>query len=288
MKVRLGSSARRFVIVCVLSFTTNAQKYQRASALLDYRVVHLLGIDFHDQITRHRFTVRCVHATRAGRAIGFPPEARTGDRVDRGCLCYRLDCLSYVLGAILVGYRTLFANGLGGWVRCQSSSFLAARSIFEDGFRLRVWHAGVFVVVEMIGLWYVAALHGDVLGSPSGRQLGTIAGVALQLLAVAFVLSALIIAHRGRAPDLVENRRRFRTLFVSVAGVYMLFVVLVEIFLRGEAPHPVASLLNAGAIFAIVITVSASLLTLRFKAINAQPLEKVKLAIQAHHRPIPA
>ena len=142
--------------------------------------------------------------------------------------------------------------------------WLLARSIFEDGFRLRVWHAGVFVVVEMIGLWYVAALHGDVLGSPSGRQLGTIAGFALQLLAVAFVLSALIIAHRGRAPDLVENRRRFRTLFVSVAGVYMLFVVLVEIFLRGEAPHPVASLLNAGAIFAIVITVSASLLTLRF------------------------
>jgi AraC-like DNA-binding protein len=142
--------------------------------------------------------------------------------------------------------------------------WLLARSIFEDGFRLQTWHLGLFVIIEALGLWYVFAVHGNVLGSPLERQLGTIAGVALQLLAVAFVLSALIIAHRGRAPDLVENRRRFRTLFVSVAGVYMLFVLLVEIFLRGEVPHPIASLLNAGAIFAIVITVSASLLTLRF------------------------
>jgi hypothetical protein len=125
----------------------------------------------------------------------------------------------------------------------------------------------------------VFALRGHGLGSPAERLLGTLAGVALQFLAVAFVLGALITAHRGRAPDLVENRRRFRTLFVSVVGVYMLFVVLVEIFLRGEAPHPMASLLNAGAIFAIVFTVSTSLLIVKFSLLlePIRPLPAVEL-----------
>jgi AraC-like DNA-binding protein len=157
--------------------------------------------------------------------------------------------------------------------------WLLALSIFEDGFRLQTWHVGLFVIIEVLGLWYIFAVHGNVLGSPLERQLGTITGIALQLLAVAFVLSALIIAHRGRVPDLVENRRRFRTLFVSVTGVYMLFVLLVEIFLRGEVPHPAASLLNAGAIFAIVITIAVFLLTLRFNLLlePARPLAVVEL-----------
>ena len=52
--------------------------------------------------------------------------------------------------------------------------WLLARSIFEDGFRLQAWHVALFVIIEALGLWYVFAVHRDVLGSPVGRQLGTL------------------------------------------------------------------------------------------------------------------
>jgi AraC-like DNA-binding protein len=137
--------------------------------------------------------------------------------------------------------------------------WLLARSIFEDGFRLRFLHALLFVGVEVLGYWYVFGL-----GTERGSPMSMVAGGVSQFVAVAFVIDALITAYRGRNPDLVESRRRFRVLFVSVVGVYMTFVIMVEILLRGAAPHAVASMLNAGAICGIVFLVAVWSLGVKF------------------------
>lgn len=137
--------------------------------------------------------------------------------------------------------------------------WLLSQSIFADGFKLGARHVLMFVAIEALGLWYLFGLR-----SEQGSALETLAGTALRFVAVALIGAAIITAFRGRVPDLVESRRRFRTLFVSVAGTYMAFVALIEILLRGQTPHPIASLLNAGAIFVIVFGVAVSLLKLKF------------------------
>jgi AraC-like DNA-binding protein len=141
--------------------------------------------------------------------------------------------------------------------------WLLARSIFEDGFELHWQHALALVAMEALGFWYLFGLREFASGPASQLFVAAAAGGVHQAVAIAFVIAALVSAYRGRVPDLIESRRRFRTLFVTVAGGYMVIVTLVEVFLRGAEPHPAASLLNAAMIFGIVFLVAASLLSLK-------------------------
>jgi hypothetical protein len=127
--------------------------------------------------------------------------------------------------------------------------WLLARSIFEDHFALSWRHALLFLTIEALG--FIALATSD----PSA----TIARIALQALNLGLVTAALIVAYRGRAPDLVEARRRLRTGLITAAGAYMALVLLIEAFLRGANPHPLASTLNAAAIYTMVLCVAALL-----------------------------
>ncbi len=174
--------------------------------------------------------------------------------------------------------RWLQAALLLGCIANPLLFWLLARSIFEDGFRLQHWHALLVIAVEALGFWYVFGLRAE-SDSASQTFISATAGALLQLIAIALVIGALVTAFRGRAPDLVESRRKFRVLFVSVAGAYMIFVILVELLLRGAAPHPVASMLNAGAIFAIVFTIAVSLLSLKYNLL-LEPVRPLPASVQ--------
>ena len=141
--------------------------------------------------------------------------------------------------------------------------WLLARSIFEDGFHLSWEHALLLAAVEALGFWYIFGLRTPDLGAASQPLIAKAVGGLLQASSIALVIAALVTAYRGRAPDLVESRRNFRTRFVTVAGGYMVFVIVIEVFLRGAAPHPIASVFHAAAIFTIVFYFATSLLTLK-------------------------
>lgn len=189
-------------------------------------------------------------------------------------------------GRTLAGIPIAFALGLiaylacsapnwadfPSWIRisllagCLANPFLFwlfSRSIFEDSFGLRWHHAALLIAVEGIGYWYVLGLHESDASVGTRSLLSMATGGILQVTNIAFVVAAMITAYRGRIPDLIERRRKFRTLFVTATGGYMVLVTLVEVFLRGGTPHPLASLLNATAIFAIVFVVALALLTLK-------------------------
>ena len=175
------------------------------------------------------------------------------------------------LSAYLV-CSALFWNDLSSWLQalllvgCLANPlvfWLLARAIFEDGFQLGWPHALLLAAIEVLGFWYVFGLHAPDLGTASQPLIAKAAGGLLQATSIALVIAALVTAYRGRAPDLVESRRNFRTRFVTVAGGYMVFVIVIEVFLRGAAPHPIASLFHAVAIFAIVFYFATSLLTLK-------------------------
>ena len=164
-----------------------------------------------------------------------------------------------------------FWNDLSGWLQaflrigCLANPvlfWLLARSIFDDGFRLSWAHALLPIAIEVIGFWYVFGLHKSDLGNALQPLIAKAVGGSLQTNSIALVIVALVIAYRGRAPDLVESRRNFRTHFVAVTGGYMIMVIVIEVFLRGAAPHPIASAIHAAAIFAIVFYFATSLLAL--------------------------
>ncbi len=179
-----------------------------------------------------------------------------------------------------------FWNDLSGWLQafillgCLANPmlfWLLARSIFEDGFRLNWAHALLLIAIEVIGFWYVFGLHKSDLGNAPQALIAKAVGGLLQASSIALVIAALVTAYRGRAPDLVESRRNFRTRFVTVAGAYMILVIAIEVFLRGAAPHPIASVLHATAILAIVFYFASLLLAL-----------KISLLFEPMHTPTPA
>lgn len=99
----------------------------------------------------------------------------------------------------------------------------------------------MLVAVEACGFWYVFGLRTDDLGTASQPLIAVAVGGLLQAISITLVIAALVTAYRGRAPDLVESRRNFRTRFVTVAGGYMVFVIVVEVFLRGVARRRIRS-----------------------------------------------
>jgi AraC-like DNA-binding protein/uncharacterized membrane protein YhdT len=181
-----------------------------------------------------------------------------------------------------------FWNDLPNWLQvlllfgCLANPmlfWLLARSIFEDGFRLSWQHALLLVAIEALGFWYVFGLRTPDLGTASQPPIGQAIGGLLQASSIALVIAALVTAYRGRAPDLVESRRDFRTRFVIVAGAYMALVIVIEVFLHGAAPHPIASVLHAAAIFSIVFYFAAALLALKINLLF-EPLQPTAPALE--------
>lgn len=159
--------------------------------------------------------------------------------------------------------RSLQSLLLIGCVANPLLFWLLARSIFEDGFQVDQQHALLLVAIEALGGWYVFGLLTPDLGTASQPLITKAVGGLLQVSSIALVIAALVTAYRGRAPDLVESRRDFRIRFVTIAGGYMVLVIMIEVFLRGAAPHPNASALHSAAIFAIVFYFANSLFALK-------------------------
>lgn len=152
--------------------------------------------------------------------------------------------------------------------------WLLTRSIFEDGFRLRLQHGVVLLVVETLGFLSVLAREGQRDAMP-WAGLDVHAGTALRFISIALIVAAIVVAHGRGGAKLTDGHRKARVSFVSVVGAYMLVVVLSEILLGGVAPHPVASMLNAAVVLTIVagvcVTVLAPRLGLLLEPVRPSP-----------------
>lgn len=131
--------------------------------------------------------------------------------------------------------------------------WLFARASFDDGFKAS-WRDGlVWLGLVSVGL-ACAFLHQPWLCH--GFQ-------ALQ-----FVLLALGIgeALRGRAADLVEERRRFRVVVITASAVYGAAIVILEAIERGPAFAAPLSIANAAGLLALVFAIALAQLSLSRRA----------------------
>ncbi len=125
--------------------------------------------------------------------------------------------------------------------------WLFGLSLFEDRFSPTRWHWGVLIFLLVRGYW------NEVLGPIGGPPLPAVFDGVHQFVVIGFGLHLGWVAWRGRADDLIEDRRRFRLLFIAFLTTMMLVVGGYELTIAGEPPLLALQVLQAFAIWFVAI-----------------------------------
>ncbi|TGK18368.1 helix-turn-helix domain-containing protein [Leptospira kmetyi] len=145
---------------------------------------------------------------------------------------------------------------------CYSVSiffYLFVRSLFEDEFRLRIWHGLLFVFINCYSftIFFLSNLRNET------EAFSRILFSTPQLLYLALILLTLGKILKDRSMDLMESRREFRTLFAWVTGLYAICVVLVEVIVKNSGDSSRLDLLNSISILLLVYFFSFKLFEFR-------------------------
>jgi AraC-like DNA-binding protein len=145
--------------------------------------------------------------------------------------------------------------GIGLSLGAAPLFWLFARAVFEDGFRLRAWHGG---------LWAAVVLYGASICQWAGWWP---AFAVLRAVPIAFTLLGLAAVVGPWRVDLVEKRRRWRGVVVGGGAAYALIMVSQRIL------SPDGSLSPGGALADVaMMLVLTSLIAWRMLAPRAQGL----------------
>ncbi len=104
--------------------------------------------------------------------------------------------------------------------------WLFTRALFDETFRLRWWHALIWAAVAVFS--FVNCMW---LAPASGVRLSII---AINLLALGFIVLAVAQTITSWSADLVERRRRVRVFIVSAAALYGGLNAMLQIALSGS------------------------------------------------------
>lgn len=129
------------------------------------------------------------------------------------------------------------------------------RAFFGDADGLHAWNAAALVALVAVGFWRPA---------PTAQALYYAGSVALVVVALAQVM-------RGLRVDLVEPRRRMRTVFTVILGLEILTVLGVELWLGGASPSRHVDLVKSVSAFALTLAFSAWLLGPRAELLATVP-----------------
>jgi len=132
--------------------------------------------------------------------------------------------------------------------------WLFARSLFDDGFRPRAWHAGLWLALAALGL-----AEGQVLAR--GGSAFRIADAVLAFSGLAFAALAVVQTIASWRADLVERRRRLRLFIVAACAGFIVLNTLANGLGATAAAPQLASLLQAASLAVIAGVVAWSLLS---------------------------
>ncbi len=129
--------------------------------------------------------------------------------------------------------------------------WLFAHALFDDSFRLRPWHALVWLALVV---WPVAHLLG------AGFTTHWLVGVAVRVAVILLALLALVQTVRGWGSDLVEGRRRLRLFILIAVALHIGVTVTVELVFSHDHVPMALHLLNSAALVAIAGIIAVLLL----------------------------
>jgi len=130
--------------------------------------------------------------------------------------------------------------------------WLFTRALFDETFKLRWWHALIWVAVAVFS--FVNCMW---LAPASGMRPSI---VAINLLALGFIVLAVAQTITSWSADLVEHRRRVRVFIVSAAALYGGLNAVLQISLSGSGPAEIANTVNSAALAAVVAAISIAMI----------------------------
>jgi AraC-like DNA-binding protein len=130
--------------------------------------------------------------------------------------------------------------------------WLFCRALFDDAFALRPWHG--FVWLAMVAFSFVNCLW----LAPSGHA--RLAVVAVNGLALGFILLAVGQSIASWPADLVEGRRRLRVFIVTAAALYGGINAVLQIVVSGSGAAEIAIVLNAAVLALVVAAIAAAMI----------------------------
>lgn len=133
--------------------------------------------------------------------------------------------------------------------------WLFARTLFDDAFRPKPWHAAVWLALVVLDLWLAYGLQ------PARSELAPWARGVLSLTALGFALVAVAQTLATWRADLVEPRRRIRPFVVGASALFIIVTALANLAERDGDPAAILSLVQGLALLTIVMAVAWSLLS---------------------------
>jgi len=174
------------------------------------------------------------------------------------------------------------SGALGGWgvnslllPLCIGNSVFFwwfALALLEDDFHLEAKHIGVLIAVLALGFARVAA---HIVEYTAVRQ---VLAIVHNLIILTLVAHVLLLAWRGYDNDLLENRRRFRLLFVISVSLVAVGIAVVEITLGGRPPAAWMLALQSVVVAILSASVAAWLLSASASRLTFQNMAAVKQA----------
>jgi len=149
--------------------------------------------------------------------------------------------------------------------------WLLARVHFDDDFTLAPWHWMLLGIAVGAGYLSWLASEGQIFGGQLAGPSADFWRIVPKLLALAFVVHALIRVYVGAGLDLVLPRLRLRYALMVVAGTYMLLELVAELALRQLASLQLADKLHSALV--LVLMFGVALVALRTSPLVLRPAQ---------------
>src|SRR5713226_3114246 len=132
--------------------------------------------------------------------------------------------------------------------------WLFTRALFDDAFKMRLWHALIWAAVAGFSFvncaWIAPASAGNVRFSV----------IAINLLVLGFIALAVGQTVASWSADLVEGRRRLRVFIVTAAALYGGLNAVLQIVVSGSGAAEIANTANAALLAFIVAAICIAMM----------------------------
>jgi AraC-like DNA-binding protein len=150
--------------------------------------------------------------------------------------------------------------------------WLFTRALLDDAFVPRWWHALIWALVSAYSfvscLWIAPAVH--------GRP----AIIAVNLLALGFIVLAMVQTITSWSADLVERRRNVRVFIVSAALLYGGVNALLGISIWSRDAAGIANVANAAVLAGIVAAICYAMMRVNAADLFPAPVEAATGAVE--------
>src|SRR5260370_35094351 len=132
--------------------------------------------------------------------------------------------------------------------------WLFARALFDDGFRLRRWHAVPWTAVVALSLVNCLLLV------PAQTLDPKIFAIAISMISLCFVALAIVQTIASWSTDLVEERRRLRVFVVVTTAAHAGFDAVLQLLVTWDGSASIVATANAAILAGVVVAISYSLI----------------------------